>query len=149
MPIGEVCSRDVVFAERALPLREAAKLMRRYHIGDLIVVERRDGALLPIGIVTDRDIVIEVIAKDINLDELAVGDLMSRELITVREQDGIYETIQLMRASSIRRVPIVNSDGMLIGIVSMDDLLEMIAEEMTELTRIPAREREIEASSRP
>jgi CBS domain-containing protein len=149
MPIGEVCTREVVFAERETSLREAAKLMRRYHVGDLVIADSRDGQRFPVGIVTDRDIVVEVIAKDVNVDNFTVGDLMSRGLVTAWEDDGVYDTIRLMRANSVRRVPIVDGLGALVGLVSMDDLIELLAEEITELARIAPREREVEASARP
>ncbi|MFL6623025.1 MAG: CBS domain-containing protein [Sulfurifustaceae bacterium] len=149
MPIGEVCVRDVVFTEREMSLREAAKLMRQHHVGDLIVAEKRDGRCFPVGIVTDRDIVMEVIAKDLSVDDFAVGDVIGPKLITTREGDGIFETIQSMRTNGVRRLPVVNDDGVLIGIVSMDDMLELLAEELTGLARIPARERQTEIGTRP
>lgn len=149
MPIGEVCIRDVVFAEREMSLRDAAKLMRQFHVGDLIVAENHDGQRIPIGIVTDRDIVMEVIAKDLNVDDFAVGDVVGATLITTRESDGIFETIQSMRSHGVRRVPVVSGDGALVGIVSMDDVLELLAEELVGLAHIAGRERQTEIEARP
>lgn len=148
MAIGEFCNRDVVFATREMSLQEAAQLMREYHVGDLVVVDEVDGKRVPVGIVTDRDMVIELIAKSLNLDEFSVGDIMAPQLVSVQEKEGVFETIRLMRAKGIRRIPVVNSEGGLAGIVSADDILELLAEEMTELAKVAPREQEREAKIR-
>ena len=148
MPIGEFCNREVVFATREMSLPEAAQLMREYHVGDLVVVDEVDGKRVPVGIVTDRDMVIELIAKSLNLDEFSVGDIMAPQLVSVQEKEGVFETIRLMRAKGIRRIPVVNSEGGLAGIVSADDILELLAEEMTELAKVAPREQEREAKTR-
>lgn len=127
---------------------EAAKLMRQYHVGDLVIVEEGNGKRVPVGIVTDRDLVVEVMAKEIEPAQFTVADLMSRDLLTAREDDGIYETIQRMRIHGVRRLPVVDKTGALMGIISIDDLFSLIAEEMTELTRLTAREQAMEAQAR-
>lgn len=148
MPIGEFCNREVVFATREMNLPEAAQLMREYHVGDLVVVDDVDGKRVPVGIVTDRDIVIEVIAKSLDLDEFSVGDIMSPQLISVQETEGVFETIRLMRAKGIRRIPVINQQGGLAGIVSADDILDLLAEEMAELAKVAPREQQREAKTR-
>jgi len=148
MPIGEFCNREVVFALRNTSITEAAKLMRQYHVGDLVVVDVRDGNRVPVGIVTDRDIVIEVIATSLPLNEFTVGDIMSPQLISVHEKKGIVETIRIMRANGIRRLPVINQDGGLEGIVSADDILDLLAEEITELAKVAPREQVREARIR-
>ena len=149
MSIGKVCNREVVFALKANTAREAAQLMRRHHVGDVVIVESRDGHRVPLGIVTDRDIVIEVMAMGLDPDAVTGGDIMSQEIVTARESDGIFETIQLMRRKGVRRIPIVSHGGGLIGIVSIDDLLELLAEELTGLSHVMPRERAAEAKARP
>lgn len=149
MPIGEIFSRDVVLAEKKNTAFEAAQRMRHHHVGDLIVVETRDGQRMPVGIVTDRDIVVDVIANDRNVRGVTVEDIMSRELVTAHERDGVFDTIRLMRGSAVRRLPIVNDQNLLVGVVSIDDLLELLALEMTELSRVMPRERAAEAHARP
>jgi len=147
--IGEICNREVVVATREVTVAEAAKLMRQYHVGTLVVVDRRDdGGRLPLGIVTDRDLVIEVTAMELNPAVITVGDIMAPELVTAREDEGVLETMEIMRYKGVRRLPVVDRAGRLIGIVAIDDLLEILAEEMTELVKIVAREQAHEAVAR-
>jgi len=148
MPIGEFCNREVVFATRQTSIPEAAQLMRQYHVGDLVVVDEVDGKRVPVGIVTDRDIVIEIIAKSLDFNEFTVGDIMNPQLISVQEKEGVFETIRLMRTRGIRRIPVVNQEGGLEGLVSADDMLDLMAEEMAELAKIPPGERTREIQTR-
>ena len=148
MPIGEFCNREVVFATRETSIPEAAQLMRKFHVGDLVVVDEIDSKRVPVGIVTDRDIVIEIVSQSLDLNEFSVGDIMSPQLISVQEKEGVFETIRLMRAKGIRRIPVVNQEGGLEGIVSADDILDLMAEEMTELARVVPREQEREAKTK-
>lgn len=140
MAIGEICNREVVIVTRETPVPEAARLMRRYHVGDLVVVEDLSGRRRPVGIVTDRDIVIEVVAMDVPADGITVGDIMSTEVAQVRESEGVYETLRYMRDKGIRRLPVVDRDGWLQGIVTLDDLLILLAEEMSAMAKLVARE---------
>ena len=148
MAIGEICNREVVIVAREAPVIAAARLMRQYHVGDLVVVDELAGLRRPVGIVTDRDIVIEVVAMEVDPETLRVGDIMSAELATVRETEGVYETIRYMRDKGIRRLPVVDRDGWLQGIVTLDDLLILLAEEMGELARLIGREMDREQASR-
>ena len=148
MPIGEFCNREVVFATRETSIPEAAQLMRKFHVGDLVVVDEIDGKRVPVGIVTDRDIVIEIVSQSLDFNEFSVGDIMSPQLISVQEKEGVFETIRLMRAKGIRRIPVVNQEGGLEGIVSADDILDLLAEEMTELAKVVPREQEREAKTK-
>ena len=148
MPISEFCNREVVFATRKTSIPEAAQLMRQYHVGDLVVVDEVGGKRVPVGIVTDRDIVIEIIAKSLDLEEFSVGDIMGPRLVSVRENEGVFETLRLMRAHGIRRIPVVNQEGGLEGIVSADDILDLLAEEMAELAKVAPREQVREAKTR-
>lgn len=140
MAIGEICNREVVIVTRETPVPEAARLMRRYHVGDLVVVEELSGRRRPVGIVTDRDIVIEVVAMDVPAEGLTVGDIMSAEVAQVRESEGVYETLRYMRDKGVRRLPVVDRDGWLQGIVTLDDLLILLAEEMGAMAKLVARE---------
>lgn len=148
MPIGEFCNREVVFATRKTSIPEAAQLMRQHHVGDLVVVDGTDGKRVPVGMVTDRDMVVEIIAKSLDFNEFSVGDIMSPQLFSVQDNEGVFETIRLMRAKGIRRIPVVNQAGGLEGIVSADDILDLLAEEMAELAKVAPREQEREAQTR-
>jgi CBS domain-containing protein len=146
MPIGEVCIRDVLVAKRETTIREAAQLMRQHHVGDLVVVDALNGRRNPIGIVTDRDIVISVVATALDPTVFTLGDLVIQALITAKEDSGIAESIQRMRFNGVRRMPIVDKEGGLVGIVTVDDLVRLLSQELSDLSSVvsheQARERE-------
>ena len=148
MTIGKVCNREVVFIHAQASIPEAARLMREYHVGDLVVIKEKTGKRVPVGIITDRDIVLEVIAEGVSMDDVSVGDIMSDKLVTARESDGLLETIKLMRAKGIRRLPVVNDDNELVGILSVDDLIDLFSEQIVDLARLIAREQGREKAGR-
>jgi CBS domain-containing protein len=147
--IASVCNRAVAFVTRDATVAAAARLMRHGHVGSLVVVESMDcGKRNPVGIVTDRDIVVEVIATGLDPAVITLGDIMTQELVVGRESDSVLETLETMRFKGVRRLPTVDRDGQLVGIVTVDDLLEVLAEELNDLTRIVAREQTHEAAAR-
>jgi predicted transcriptional regulator len=148
MPVGEICNREVVISDKSMSVVEAARLMRTHHVGDLVVVDEREGRKLPVGIVTDRDIVVEVVAAGVNPDALKVGDIMGLDVATVRESEGLFEALRYMRNKGVRRMPVVDSAGGLVGLLTLDDLLSLLAEEMTELAKLVSQERQREAAAR-
>ena len=147
MPIREICNREVVFSYPNHTVREAALLMREYHVGDLVVVEE-NGKRKPVGIVTDRDIAISIVALGLDPDVITVGDIMGPELVTMRENQGVFETIQQMRFKGVRRLPIVGEEGALVGIVAVDDLVALFADELSELSKAIVREQMVEVKTR-
>lgn len=148
MSIGEFCNREIVVIGKEDDVVEAAKRMREYHVGSLVVIEGTDQNPIPVGIITDRDIIVEIIAKELPLDSVTVGDVMSDELATVDENDDLWETIQHMRINGVRRLPVVSA-GRLVGIISVDDLLAVIAGEFLGLVNIVSSEQEREVVTRP
>lgn len=131
MRIRDFCSRMVVVADAGTDLREAACLMRDHHVGALIVIDDLQGVTRPIGIVTDRDIVVAVVAAGgVRPESLTVRDVMSQELATVDENDGVFEAIEAMQDRGVRRLPVVTADGRLVGIVTLDDVMRMLANEL-------------------
>jgi CBS domain-containing protein len=148
MTTGQVCNREVVFIHKQASIPEAARLMREYHVGDLVVIKEKTGKRVPVGIVTDRDIVLEVIAEGVGMDDINVGDIMSDNLVTARESASLLETIKVMRAKGIRRLPVVNDDNELVGILSVDDLIDLFSEQIVDLTRLIAREQDREKAGR-
>jgi CBS domain-containing protein len=147
--IASICNRSVAFTTRETTVAAAAKLMRHGHIGSLVVVEQMNGGKrIPAGIVTDRDIVVEVIATGLDPAVITVGDIMEPELVVGRESDSVLETLEIMRFKGVRRLPTVDREGQLVGIVTVDDLLEILAEELNELATIVAREQSHEATAR-
>ena len=148
MPVGEICNREVVVAERTTTIVEAARLMRRYHVGDLVVVDEVQGRRVPVGMVTDRDMVVEVIAREQPFASCTVSAIMSATVVCVPETAGVIEAIQLMRSHGVRRVPVVDAGGALVGILAADDLLDLLAEELSALARIAPRGQEREVRAR-
>jgi CBS domain-containing protein len=148
MSIGEICNRDVVIAEKSLPVPEVAQLMRKHHVGSLVVMEEQAGRRRPVGIVTDRDIVVQVVAAGVPPESLTAGDIMSPSLATVQEGEGMLETLRQMRIRGIRRLPVVSAAGALVGIITLDDVMMLLAEELNELAKAVAREQEREAAIR-
>lgn len=140
MAIGNVCIRDVIVASRETTAREAARLMTEHHVGNLVVVEDIGGRRVPVGIITDRDIVRNVVAEALDASLFTLGDLAARDLVTVREDQGVFECMQQMRINGIRRMPVVDRKGGLVGIISLDDLIQLLAEEMSELAKVIVRE---------
>ena len=148
MQVGEICTREVVCANAETTVAAAAKLMRQYHIGDVIVTREENGRRIPLGIVTDRDIVLGVVAPELNPVALTIGDIMGQELITAGEMEDVFDAVQRMRNKGVRRMPIVQDDGSLVGIVSIDDVIEVLAEEMNQLARLISREQLYEQQTR-
>lgn len=148
MNISDICTTDTISCNRDETVQGAALMMRKHHVGDLVVVDGADGEAIPAGIVTDRDIVVSVVALGLDPASLQVGDIMSDDLLTCREEDDVYQTIEHMRLRGIRRVPVVNANGALTGIVSVDDLLEFLAEEMGDLSRISGSQQAHERRAR-
>lgn len=148
MAIGEICNREVVFARPNESVLSAAILMREHHVGTLVVVEESAGKRVPTGIITDRDIAVGVVALGLDPDATLVGAVMSPELIRAREDAGVAETVALMRQKGLRRLPVVDAAGSLVGLVAADDLLELLAEEISGLASIVAREQRRETEQR-
>jgi CBS domain-containing protein len=149
MTAGEYCNRKVVIAEPEMSVTEAAVLMRQHHVGDLVVVEKRDGKTLPAGIVTDRDLVIEVIAQKVDPETLTIKDIMSAGVASVKEDETLLDVLEAMQKKSVRRIVVVDHEGELQGLLSADDAIELIAEAMTNLTKLVGREISRETKQRP
>ena len=148
MKAGELCNREVVTATREMSILDAARLMRDYHVGSLIIVESTENRKEAVGILTDRDIVIEVIAEAVGLDEVTIGDVMSYALLKVSGEESVFETAQRMRARGVRRVPVISGTGELVGILALDDILSLLSEELSLLTKVTSRESEQEKKKR-
>ena len=136
MEVGKLCTVDTICCTRDESVQGAAFLMRKHHVCDIVDVDEADGVPVPSGIVTDRDIVVSVVALGLDPNGLQVGDIMTDDLLTADEHDDVTVTIERMRLRGIRRVPVVGEGGRLAGIVSADDLLGFLAEEMEDLARI-------------
>jgi CBS domain-containing protein len=147
MKTGEVCNRTVVVVGRETLLSEAAKLMREHHVGSLVVARNTYGRK-PVGIVTDRDMVVEVLAADVDYRTVTVGEIMGDKLVIAKEEDDSLDTLKRMRASGVRRIPVVTEKGDLAGIVTVDDLLEIVAEELEDIVHAIGNEQTKETKRR-
>jgi len=148
MRVGDFCIRDVVQCTREASALEMSQLMREAHVGGVVVVDQPNGKKIAVGIVTDRDLVMEVMAKERDPAQVTAKDLMAKELVTVGEANDVYEAAELMRERGVRRTPVVDDQGGLVGIVTLDDLLKIISEQLALLARVVVRERFQERQSR-
>jgi len=148
LSVGELCTRTTVIAHRKMGVDEAARLMREQHVGCLVVVEETLAGRLTVGILTDRDIVIAVVARDLDPSVVTVGDVMSTDLATAREGDSVLGALAAMRHKGVRRLPVTDAKGGLIGLITIDDVLGVIAEQLHGLVGTVASEQERERRMR-
>jgi CBS domain-containing protein len=148
MTIASICSRDIVSVSRDAPLSRAAQLMREHHVGTVVVTDERDDGLHVVGIVTDRDLVIEAMARGIEGADLAVGALLgSGPLHSVPETADLGEAIAHMQSGGVRRLLVHDTEGHLVGVVSFDDVLRVVGAQLAGLATVLARGREREAET--
>lgn len=147
MNIGEVCKRNVATTVERASLADVAKLMRASHVGSVIVVDP-PGSRIPVGIVTDRDIVVEAVAADRDARSVSAGEIMSRNLVTAAESDDASWSLKVMRDRGIRRLPVVDGAGELVGIVALDDLLEFASVALSDVVQAIGTERLVEGQRR-
>lgn len=127
---GELCTREVAIAFRHTDLVTAAKLMREHHVGALVVVDETQGLRTVAGLLTDRDIVISVLAPELAPDTLNVGEVMSAKPVTAAEDASLLDVMRSMRAHGVRRIPVVTEQQVLVGLIALDDILEVLAQEL-------------------
>ena len=133
----------VVTADESTSLIDAAKMMRDEGVGDIVITQGIGRRQKPIGLITDRDIVVHAIACDLDLDSITVGDLRLRDLATVGPDADLTEVTAAMNRDAVRRV-LISEDSELRGLVSMDDVIGAVAELMNNLTAMLARQIEYE-----
>jgi CBS domain-containing protein len=133
MFVKECCNAEVVSCDVDTVVQKVAALMRHHHVGS-VVVNGRDQPDMLLGIVTDRDIVVEAVAPELDVNTFTAGDIMNTPLVTVRENEDLGETLRLMRTHKIRRIVVVNENGGLYGIVSADDIIDLLARELQMIT---------------
>ena len=149
MTVGEICNRHVVVAPKTEKIIDAARRMRTSHVGALVIVENRNGRHIPVGIVTDRDIVVGVVSGDPeHILSVLASDIMSEDLVTAKEHDSVESALKKMEEHGVRRVPIVDVDGTLVGILTLDDILQYLTGQQSELVALVAREQRHERQYR-
>jgi CBS domain-containing protein len=146
--IGEICNRTTVFAYKQMSVAEAARLMLEQHVGSLVVVEQADGGREVVGMLTDRDITVGVVARDFNPQTSSVADIMSSNMVLCRTGESMADVLSLMRRHGVRRVPVTDEKNILVGIVTLDDLLEIVAEDLHSFVQVIDSERKRETRER-
>lgn len=127
---GEVCLREVVIAQRETPILEAAELMRGQHVGCLVVVEENGQHRQVCGILTDRDLILGVLAQGLDARPLCTEDIMTDDPVMLREDDSLIDVMRAMRRNGVRRLPVVTSERALVGLITLDDVLKILSEEL-------------------
>lgn len=143
MKLGRVCQTAVVTTTANVSLADAALEMRRKQVGALVVIEERDKGIWPVGIVTDRDIAVALTTA--NTRATCVGDVMSRNLVVASDHDDFFEGLAKMRRFGVRRLPIISLDGRLHGIITLDDVIDVLSAKLREAAAVVPRERRVEA----
>jgi signal-transduction protein with cAMP-binding, CBS, and nucleotidyltransferase domain len=146
---GDLCVRRVVTALRSTVLDEAARLMRSEHVGSLVVVEETPQGRVAVGMLTDRDIVTAVVARDVQASTLRVGDVAGDDLVSVREGDSLSDVLATMLRRRVRRLPVTGPQQVLVGLISADDLLRVLSEELGMLARVIGEQVKVEQMTRP
>jgi len=148
MSIRDICTEHVVTIEPDATAAEAAKRMRNRHVGDLVVVETVGGRRRPIGVLTDRDLVIGIIAKSVDAADVRVSELVTEKLATIGENDDLPAAITAMRAHGIRRLPVVSSGGEPVGVLTLDDAIDALSANLASLATVMRRQPDEERKRR-
>jgi len=133
MLLKEVCTASVVSCGPQTTVLQAASLMRHRHVGDLVVVDDPQDQGVPLGIVTDRDIVIEVLGNGLDPAKTTVGSLMRKPVVIANESEDTTQVIQRMQANGVRRLPVVAHEGEVVGIITLNDLLRLFVADANSL----------------
>jgi CBS domain-containing protein len=127
MRVGDYCKHGVVTVEATADVAEVSKTMRDEHVGFLIVVQEGDPARKPLGVITDRDVVLQIVARDVDAHSVTAADIMSRDPLVARESEDLNEVMQAMRLAGFRRIPVLTNDGALTGVIAIDDAIDVVA----------------------
>jgi CBS domain-containing protein len=149
MKVGEHCNRYAVTIKPGAALSEAAALMREKHVGLLIVVDDAEPwRRVPVGVLTDRDIVVQVFAPGANAQALTVADVMTRNPLMASEQDDLGALLTKLREAGVRRAPVVDIYGGLVGIIAMDDAIELVTDLLCDISGLIRQEQRVERRTR-
>lgn len=148
MKLKNVCTLDVACCTGNTTISEAARLMRQHHAGNLVVIDDADEERIPVGIITDRDIVVDVIGRGLNPATTAVASVMSTQIVVADANEDVSDAVDRMRAHGVRRIPVTGDDGALLGIFTLDDLLKLTAEQVDAPAAILTKEQTRESRTR-
>ena len=148
MLIKEICTGNVVVCDAKTSALQAASLMRHKHVGDVVVVDNPNDDGVPLGVVTDRDLAVEVLGSGLDPAKTTVGSLMRTPVVIARETEDMAMVIERMRAHGVRRVPVIAGEGEVVGIVTLNDLLKALVGEVSALLDITTKGQVNERHSR-
>lgn len=140
MNVGEICSRNFIYVLHQDSVLDVARIMREQHVGSVVVVDNNNGEMTPQGLITDRDLVLEVLAAKIDPAVLKAEDILTSELIFVTETHDVEEALKYLRYYGVRRAPVVNVNGVLVGVFCIEDSLAILSEEFSELVKLLSNE---------
>ena len=143
MAVGELCTRDIITVRRGEPLSVAAQEMVNHHVGAIVVVDDYGGVSSPIGIFTDRDILKAQLRHGADLHHIAIEQVMARDPLCLKERDSLATALERMQARAVRRAPVVNESGALVGILAFDDLILVLAAQVTALAKLIERQQSL------
>jgi len=148
---GEFCNRRTIIARKGEAILDVAQRMWNEHVGSIVVVDDLpNGKVAPVGMLTDRDIVVRVLAAtDRHLRSVRVGDVMTEEPIKAWDDEDLYDILKRMRSFGVRRMPVVDRAGSLQGIIALDDIVDFLAEQVSDMRTLLSRERRREEVPRP
>lgn len=149
MKVGDYCKRGVSALNAKAGLVEAAQAMRDEHVGFLVVFDAGDDLRKPVGVLTDRDIVLQIVAREVDPLSVSVGDVMTRNPLIATETDELDELLQGMRTAGVRRAPVVDSRGALTGIIAIDDVIGVMNRMLADISGAISHERRHEWRARP
>lgn len=148
MAISECCTTAVVCCSADTPIPKVAALMRTHHVGAVVVVDKRGEDRVPLGVLTDRDIIVETIALELDAALFTAGDLMTSPAHCVQEDASLLDALRAMRSHQVRRLPVLTGAGTLFGIISSDDVINLIANELSLMTGVIVEQPVAEANTR-
>jgi CBS domain-containing protein len=148
MQLKDLCVLDVAYCTPELSISEAARLMREHHTGDLIVVDDADEEREPVGIITDRDIVLDVLARDRDPGKTTVGEVMSRRLVVASQAEDLTQALDRMATHGVRRIPVIDDERCVLGIVALDDVLREHAKQANQLADVVTKQQTHEHRNR-
>lgn len=148
MSLKKIATKVVVTLYPKASIYEAAKLMREQHVGDVVVVSEENHKKVPIGILTDRDIVMSIVAFGVDPKLVSVGDVMAPSLILAKTTDSFFYVLNLMKQHGIKRLPLIGENGTLEGIITFEDLVSILATELSDVAKITEHQKEYEIERR-
>lgn len=140
MNVGSVCTREVIVVRETESLHAATQLMHDKGVGSVVVCEEAADRRVPIGLITDRDVAMAALRSNAGLAAISTSQAMSRNLLVVREEEDVADALERMRAHAVRRAPVVTANRTLVGLVSIDDLLDVLAEQLSSIAHLIARQ---------